>query len=212
MLSALLKRQGYQVLQAGTLEEGVETFRRFPLVVAVLLELDLPDSDGLDAVKRIRSQGGASILVVSNRRVEHDKVKALDLGARDYIVKPFRQGELLARLRVALRTSHGTRRALGLEVGELQVYPAERRVYVRGVEVALTPTEFNLLHFMACRAGMVVTHRQLLDNVWGVQKVNEPSYLRVFMYQLRRKLEQDPDTPKLLVTAPGVGYRLKTPA
>jgi two-component system KDP operon response regulator KdpE len=211
LLSALLRRQGYQVLQAGTLEEGVDVLRRFQ-VAAVLLELELPDHQGPDVVERIRAQSTASVLVLSNRHAEHDKVRALDLGARDYIVKPFRHGELLARLRVALRSSRGIRREAGLEVGDLQVYPTERRVYVRGAEVALTPTEFSLLHVMARRAGTVVTHRQLLDNVWGSAKTNEASYLRVFVYQLRKKLEQNPDAPQLLLTAPGVGYRLKIPA
>lgn len=211
LLSALLRRQGYQVLQAGTLEAGLDTLRRYR-VAAVLLELELPDDQGPDVVERIHAQSGASVLVVSNRQTEHDMVRAFDLGARDYIVKPFRHGELLARLRVALRSSRRMRREMGLEVGDLQVYPTERRVYVRGTEVALTPTEFSLLHVMARRAGMVVTHRQLLDKVWGSAKTNEASYLRVFVYQLRKKLEQNPDAPKLLLTAPGVGYRLKIPA
>jgi len=210
-LSALLKRQGYQVLQASTLEEGLDLLSRFP-VLAVLLELDLSEGDGLKAIQEIRARRNVAILAISCRQAEQDTVRALDLGANDHIVKPFHPGILLARLRVALRTTHGIRRLTGLAVGDLQVYPAERRVYLRGNQVTLTPTEFSLLHVMTRRAGAVVTHRQLLDNVWGGARVNGAGYPRVFMYQLRKKLEGDPDAPKLLLTAPGIGYRLKVPA
>jgi two-component system KDP operon response regulator KdpE len=212
LLSALLRRQGYDVWTAATLRDGLRLIDSAALA-AVLLELDLPDGDGLDLIEQVRGRPELRVLVVSGRGVERDLVGALDRGANDYVAKPFRHGELLARLRVALRGKHLVAAANdGLEIGRLKLHLVERRVYLYDKEVPLTPTEFDLLHVMARQAGRVVTHRQLLRDVWGASKLGDANYLRVFMYQLRQKLERNPDVPELLLTTPRVGYRLKIPA
>ncbi|HVY25332.1 MAG TPA: response regulator transcription factor [Polyangiaceae bacterium] len=205
-LNTLLRRHGYEVWQATNLGDSLHLLEREPFR-AVLLELDLPDGSGLELIEHVAGTSTRA-LVVSYERSEAAKVVALDRGANDYVVKPYRSGELLARLRVALRPS---RSQGGLDLGALRVLPVERRVYLNGKEVTLTPTEFSLLHAMAREAGRVLTHRQLLKDVWGSAKSGEPNYLRVFIYQLRRKLELDPYAPRMLLTAPGIGYRLKLP-
>jgi two-component system KDP operon response regulator KdpE len=199
------------VWEAGTVEEGLSAFAaRSPQVV--LLDLGLPDGEGFEVVERIRDTSAVPIVVISARGDERDQVRALDGGANDYVTKPFREAELFARLRAALRgAARVSRHAETLTIGPLRILCYERRVYMADAEIELTPTEYNLLHSLAREAGRVITHRQLLRQVWGPEFVEDVQYLRVFMKQLRQKLERDPTKPQLLVTTPGVGYRLRPP-
>ena len=209
-LRASLPTQGYRLVEA---ESGAEALREASTRVpdAVLLDLGLPDLDGVEVTRRIREWSAVPIVVLSARGQESDKIEALDAGADDYLTKPFGIGELLARLRVALR--HANRTAGSeepvFEHGDLRVDLATQRVFSRGQEVRLTRTEYRLLALLVKHAGKVMTHRQLLKDVWGPGSVNESHYLRVYMGQLRHKLEEDPARPRHLVTEIGVGYRLK---
>jgi len=211
VLRAALGGQGYRVWEAGGVAEGMSAFAaRSPQ--AVLLDLGLPDGEGFELVERIRETSEVPIVVISARSEEREQVRALDGGANDYVTKPFREAELLARLRAALRSAaRASRYAATLTIGGLRVQCFERRVFLNEVEIQLTPTEFSLLQVLARDAGRVITHRQLLRQVWGASYVDDVQYLRVFMKQLRQKLEQDPSHPRLLVTTPGVGYRLRPP-
>jgi two-component system, OmpR family, KDP operon response regulator KdpE len=209
-LRATLPAHGYRVLEAATGAQAlVEAQTRLPDLV--LLDLGLPDLDGIDVTRRIREWSAVPILVVSARGQERDKVEALDSGADDYLTKPFGTEELLARMRVALR--HAAREAGGgettYETGGLRVDLAARRVFVEGEEVRLTRTQYNLLAAMVRYAGKVVTHRQLLREVWGPGAAGRSHYVRVYMAQLRHKLERDPARPRYLETEIGVGYRLR---
>ena len=213
-LRATLPAHGYRVLEATSGAQAlVEAQTRQPDLV--LLDLGLPDIDGLEVTRRIRGWSAVPIVVVSARGQERDKVAALDAGADDYLTKPFGTDELLARMRVALR--HAVRVGGGagcaaesaFEVGELRVDLAARLVYLRGKEVRLTRTEYRLLAALVKHAGKVLTHRQLLVEVWGPGAASESHYLRVYMAQLRHKLEDDPARPRYLLTETGVGYRLK---
>jgi two-component system KDP operon response regulator KdpE len=212
VLHATLAHHGYEAFEAATGGEGlIQCFARHPQVV--LLDLGLPDIDGIDVTRQIRECSQVPIIILSARSEESDQIEALDCGANDYITKPFREGELLARVRVALRWGVLSRDVTDpFTVGELRVDPAERRVFVGDIEVDLTPTEYKLLATMVRQAGRVVTHQQLLRDVWGPEYVKEVQYLRVYMKQLRYKLEKEPAQPKYLLTAPGVGYRLKVDA
>jgi two-component system KDP operon response regulator KdpE len=211
VLRSALGGQGYRVWEAGGVEDGMTAFAsRSPQ--AVLLDLGLPDGEGFEVVTRIREVSEVPIVVISARGEERDQVRALDGGANDYVTKPFREAELLARLRASLRSAaRATRRAETLTIGPLRIQCFERRVFLDEVEVKLTPTEFSLLQVMAREAGRVITHRQLLRQVWGPAFMEDVQYLRVFMKQLRQKIERDPTKPQILVTTPGVGYRLKPP-
>lgn len=216
-LRATLPAHGYRVLEATSGTQAlVEAQTRQPDLV--LLDLGLPDIDGLEVTRRIRGWSAVPIVVVSARGQERDKVAALDAGADDYLTKPFGTDELLARMRVALRhaarVGSGAGGAAGpaesaFELGELRVDLAARLVHLRGQEVRLTRTEYRLLAALVKQAGKVLTHRQLLVEVWGPGSANESHYLRVYMAQLRHKLEDDPARPRYLLTETGVGYRLK---
>jgi len=209
-LRASLGAHGYRLVEATTGEQAlVEAATRAPDLV--LLDLGLPDLDGVEVARRLRGWSAVPIVVLSARGQENDKILALDAGADDYLTKPFGTGELLARMRVALR--HADRVAAGLgdsavETGDLRVDLAARRVLVRGEEVRLTRTEFNLLAALAKHAGKVVTHRLLLQEVWGPGSTGQSHYLRVYMGQLRHKIEEDAARPRYLLTETGVGYRL----
>jgi two-component system KDP operon response regulator KdpE len=209
-LRASLQTQGYRLFEAATGADGlVEVATRTPDVVVV--DLGLPDMEGVDVIRRLREWSGVPIIVLSAHGQESDKVTALDAGADDYVSKPFAAGELLARIRVALRHAAGVGRPDGSSthtVGDLVVDLARRRVSVSGRELHLTPIEYKLLAVLVRHAGRVVTHRQLLTEVWGPSHTEESHYVRVYMAQLRRKLESNPAQPRYLRTEPGVGYRL----
>jgi len=208
-LRATLVSQGYRLFEAATGADGlVEAATRQADVVIV--DLGLPDMDGLEVIRRLREWATVPIIVLSARGQERDKVTALDAGADDYVSKPFSAGELLARIRVALRHAAGAVREdeARFTVGDLQVDLAHRRVFATGKEVHLTPIEYKLLTTLVRHAGKVLTHRQLLKEVWGPSHSEEAHYLRVYMAQLRRKLEANPARPRYLLTEPGVGYRL----
>ena len=210
-LGATLRAHEYQVIEAATAREGVaHAAGHNPDVI--LLDLGLPDSDGLEVARAIRRAAGTPIIVLSARGREHDKVTALDLGADDYLTKPFGMPELLARIRVALR--HAALPADGppqpvFVSGPLAVDLLRRRVRLGDQDVHLTPTEYKLLAALVRQAGRVVTHRQLLEAVWGANSAAATHHVRVYMAQLRHKLEREPARPKLLLTEPGVGYRLQ---
>jgi len=208
-LRPALQSHGFRIHEARTGEEGLrEAATRAPDVV--LLDLGLPDLDGIEVTRRLREWSQGPILVISARGREEDKVAALDAGADDYVTKPFGVGELLARLRVALR--HASRVGDGesprLMLGNLEIDLEKRRVVLRGEAVHLTPIEYRLLAELAKNAGKVMTHSQLLRQVWGPAYAHQSHYLRVYMAQLRRKLEADPAQPQRLITEPGLGYRL----
>ena len=210
-LRATLQSFGYRVEEAATGLEGKGMVARLNPDV-VLLDLGLPDMDGLDLAQELRGWSRVPIIVVSARGKEEDKIRALDVGADDYLTKPFASGELLARIRVALRHSAevaGTVTESMVEIGPLRIDFASREITVEGEPVHLSPNEFALLSVLVKHAGKVLTHRQLLHEVWGGVASAQPTYLRVYMANLRKKLEPDPARPRLLLTEPGVGYRLK---
>jgi two-component system KDP operon response regulator KdpE len=210
-LRAALRAHGFQVVEAATAREGLaQAAGRNPEIV--LLDLGLPDRDGLEVTRELRRVGNGPIIVLSARGREPDKVAALDQGADDYLTKPFGMPELLARIRAALRRARagpGGGAEPVFETGELKVDLERRQVFLRGEEVHLTPTEYKLLAALIRHAGRAVTHRQLLHEAWGANYIDQTHYLRVYMAQLRRKLERDPTRPRVLTTEPGVGYRLR---
>jgi len=211
-LRASLASHGYRLVEAANGEEGLSQAASYNPDL-ILLDLGLPDIDGLVVTKRLREWASAPIIVISARGREDDKINALDSGADDYLTKPFGTGELLARIRVALRHSARSRQERSepiLRVGDLSVDLDKRTVHVGGREVHLTPIEYKLLATLLKNAGKVLTHRQLLKEVWGPGYANNTQYLRVYMVQLRHKLEQDATRPRYLLTEPGVGYRLKS--
>lgn len=178
----------------------------------VLLDLGLPDGDGIDLTRKIREWSRVPIIVLSARGREDDKVAALDAGADDYLTKPFGVNELLARMRVAQRHAQavsGPAAAQVVELGDLKIDLAKRQVTRAGEEVRLTPIEYKLLTLFVQHAGKVLTHRQILKEVWGPASMSQTHYVRVHLAELRKKVEADPSRPKLLVTEPGVGYRLR---
>lgn len=209
-LRVSLAAHGYRFVEAETGAEGIRrAAEQQPELV--ILDLGLPDVDGLEVIQQIRGWSHVPIVVLSARGQERDKIAALDHGADDYLTKPFGVGELLARMRVALRhaAGDGERSEPEFRTGELVLDRAARRVMVAEQEVHLTPNEYRLLTVLARHAGKVVTHRQFLKEVWGPDSVFETHYLRVYLAQLRRKIEADPAQPRYLLTEPGVGYRLR---
>lgn len=212
LLQSTLAVEGFEVQTAVSLSEARALLRHAPPDV-LLLDLGLPDGDGSELVRDARQLGSIPILVVSARHQETEKVKLLDAGADDYLAKPFSVGELLARIRVAMR-HRGTALAPALKVYEsdgLRVDLATHEVEARGQPVHLTPTEFKLLACLVRSAGKVVTHRHLLADVWGPEYVDHTHYLRLYMGQLRAKIEEKSDEPRYLLTETGVGYRLAAP-
>ena len=206
-----LESHDYRVLEAAT---GGEALRQAAAYTpdAVLLDLGLPDMDGVDVTARLREWSRVPILVISARGQEESKVRSLDGGADDYLTKPFGAAELMARLRVALRHAATSREAPSpvVRIGDdVEVDLVRRLVRARGQEVHLTPIEYKLLTTLVRHGGMVMTHRQLLEEVWGPGHGHQMQYLRVYMTQLRHKLEAVPARPRYLVTEPGIGYRLR---
>lgn len=178
----------------------------------IILDLSLPDIDGIEVCRKLRTWTKIPIIILSVREAEHEKVKALDAGADDYLTKPFGIEELLARIRVALRhLTHiqGNSEPV-VRAGDIEIDLARRVVFRHGEEVHLTPTEYDLLAYLASNTGRVLTHNSILGHVWGWTESDNVEYLRVYMMQLRKKLEEDPRHPKYLITEPGVGYRFTT--
>lgn len=207
MLKAALEGYGYDIAEAASGHEGLSQTSIFHPDV-VILDLGLPDMDGIEVIERLREWTQVPVIVLSVREHEDDKVRALDAGADDYVTKPFGMSELLARLRAALRRMARSEDEPVLTFGELCLDLAHRSVTVRGDEVKLTPTEYEVLKYLAQKAGRVVTHRQLLLEIWGSNYQEHSQYLRVYIGQLRRKIEADPSQPAYIMTEPGVGYRL----
>ena len=210
-LRIVLQGQGYCFIEAQTGQEGlVQAATRSPDII--LLDLGLPDIDGLEVTRRLREWSDIPIIVLSAREQEQDKIKALDAGADDYLTKPFGAGELLARIRVAIRHKVMRQSTTGEPVfilDNLRVDMSQRQVFLNEQEVHLTPIEYKLLTVLIQNAGKVVTHNQLLKEVWGPSYSRETQYLRVYMKQLRHKLESDPARPRFLINEPGIVYRLK---
>ncbi|HSO38689.1 MAG TPA: response regulator [Labilithrix sp.] len=209
-----LSSRGYRVIEAADANEGIQQATAYTPDV-VLLDLGLPDKDGIEVVKLLREWSTVPILIISARGQEEAKVKALDEGADDYITKPFGASELTARIRVALRHAARMRETTTTAVNigpDITVDLVKRVVSRKGEEVHLTPMEYKLLVALLKHAGMVITHRQLLEQVWGPGHSEQVQYLRVYMTQLRHKLEEDAAQPKHLLTELGVGYRLKVDA
>jgi two-component system KDP operon response regulator KdpE len=207
LLRVTLEANGCKVIDAASGQEGiVEAAQGRPDVV--LLDLGLPDLDGVDVIKRLREWSRVPIIILSVRDRENDKVMALDAGADDYVTKPFSSGELLARVRAALRHVQPAGPDACFTTGNLEVDLAARVVRKRGQEVKLTPTEYALLRLLVVHAGKVLTHRQLLTEVWGPNAIEQVHYLRVHIAHLREKLEDDSAKAEIIITEPGVGYRL----
>ncbi len=209
-LRASLANEGYHVSEAISGEQGLRLASSQPPDL-IVLDLGLPDLDGQEVLKRLREWYTSPIIILSARDQESQKVSALDHGADDYVTKPFGVGELLARMRTALRHANKTGSDnTTITIGDLKIDLASRLVWRKGAEVHLTPIEYKLFVTMAKNAGKVLTHRFLLREVWGPQDSRENHYLRVFVASLRRKLEDDPARPRYLLTDQGVGYRFAT--
>lgn len=202
-----LEANGYEVIETATGQDGINGVaqRRPDLVI---LDLGLPDMDGLDVLRRLREWTAVPVIVLSVRDSDHIKVAALDAGADDYLTKPFSLEELMARLRVIQRRIGTAQESPVFTTGKLKVDLNRRIVTVNDASVKLTPTEYALLRYLVRNAGKVVTHRQILREVWGPEYMDETHYLRVYFAQLRQKIEDDSSIPRLILTEPGVGYRL----
>ena len=210
-IRANLEARDYQVLLAQDGIEAIEIAER-ELPDVIVLDVNMPGMDGIEACRRIREWADIPIIILSVRGDEKDKVRALDEGADDYVTKPFGVEELLARIRVALRRSAGqTTAAPVFTTGDLEVDLSKRIVKRRGEDIRLTRTEYELLAYLVSNAGKVLTHRDLLHNVWGPEYGEEREYVRVFIGQLRRKIEDDPSNPRFIVTESRVGYRFVEP-
>ncbi len=203
-----LGANGYEVLEAENGQDGVAAATRDKPDL-VILDLGLPDVDGQDVISAIRKTSAVPIIVLSVRAQEMDKVEALDRGADDYVPKPFGIGELMARVRAALRPSRTEGPAEVIDIGDLHLDFSRRLVTRGGAEVHLSKREYELLQVLAAKPDHVLTHAEILKTVWGPAHVEDTAYLRVYINQLRQKLEIDPGAPRLIVTEPGVGYRLK---
>jgi len=210
VMRSTLSAQGYTVFEARSGEEALEGVRREPPDL-ILLDINMPGMDGLAACREIRSHSAVPIIMLTVREAERDKVAALDAGADDYVVKPFGMPELLARIRAALRRAAPGEQLPPLLAKELTIDFGSRRVTARGRSVHLTPKEFDLLRHLVAAQGKPVSHRRLLQSVWGPDYGDETEYLRVVVNQLRKKIEADPAHPKYILTEPWVGYRFEPP-
>lgn len=208
-LHAALNAQGYTVFEASNGKDALNmTASERPDLI--ILDLGLPDLDGVEVTRQLREWTGIPIIILSVREQEIDKISALDAGADDYLTKPFSSGELMARMRAALRHTMQGESEPVFETDNLKIDLTRRLVKVDGEEISLTPTEYDLLRILVQNAGRVITHRQLLRQVWGNAYETEAHLLRVNMSNLRRKIEPDPTRPRYIITEPGVGYRLRT--
>ncbi|MBI3174710.1 MAG: response regulator transcription factor [Chloroflexi bacterium] len=207
-LRAALSAQGFSIYEATNGEEALSA------VIAdrpdiIILDLGLPDIDGIEVTRRLREWSQTPIIILSVREAEQDKIAALDAGADDYLTKPFGTGELMARMRVVMRRQSNKPEEPILQVDELRMDLARRLVSIRGEEISLTPTEYDILRLLMQNAGKVITHHHLLRQVWGNAYESEMHILRVNISNLRRKIELDPSRPHYILTEPGVGYRLR---
>lgn len=211
-LKPSLESHGFKVVEAVTAEEGLALASSHQPSI-ILLDLGLPDMDGLEVIRRLREWTTIPIIVLTAREKEKDKILGLDAGADDYLTKPFDVGELMARIRVALRhlqrVKQGDKEPL-FETEDFKVNLATRTVWARGQEIHLTPHEYDLLGLLVRYAGKVVTQKQILKEVWGPASDDQTQYLRLYIHQLRQKLEPNPNRPRYILTEPGVGYRLKS--
>lgn len=208
-LKPALEANSYEMSSTDTVADAIKRIAAETPDI-VLLDLGLADGDGKDVIRRVREWSDVPIIVLSAREREAEKIDSLDLGADDYVNKPFNVGELMARMRAALR--HRLQRKAEtplLRVGDLEVDSVRHRVTRGGAELKLTPKEFDLLSFLARHAGRVVTHRQILAAVWGPAHTEDTQYLRVYIGQLRQKIEEKPDDPRVVLTEPGIGYRVR---
>jgi len=213
-LRANLEARGYEVLAAVNGTEALRTFE-MELPDLVILDIMMPEIDGFEVCRRLREWSQIPIIMLSARGDENDKVKCLDLGADDYITKPFGASELIARVRAVMRrteTSGSTPVQPSFSCGDLEINFAQRQVTVAGEEVKLTPTEYSLLQEFAANAGKVLTHTHLLGKVWGSEYREDTQYIHVFVRRLRAKLEPDPANPRYVMTVPGIGYQLRETA
>jgi len=210
-LRVAIESEHYRLVEADTGKDGlVKAVAWNPDVV--LLDLGLPDMDGIEVIKRLREWSKVPIIIISAREQENDKIRALDFGADDYLTKPFGVGELLARIRVAgrhKRLQQSGKNEVEFIADELRVDYSRRLVFMDNEEIHLTPIEYRLIALLTQHAGKVLTHRQLLKEVWGPAHIEQTQYLRVYMTQLRHKIEKDPARPRFLINEPGVGYRFK---
>lgn len=207
-LKPALEANNYEMASAGTTAEAIKRIAADTPDI-VLLDLGLPDGDGKDVIRRAREWSDVPIVVLSAREREAEKIESLDLGADDYVNKPFNVGELMARMRAALRHRMQRKAEIPvLRVGDLEVDAVRHRVTRAGAELKLTPKEFELLSFLARHAGRVITHKQILAAVWGPAHTEDTQYLRVYIGQLRQKIEAHADDPHIILTEPGIGYRI----
>jgi two-component system, OmpR family, KDP operon response regulator KdpE len=207
-LKPVLEANNYELITAGTVEESIKRIATDTPDV-VVLDLGLPDGDGRDVIRHVRQWSDVPIIVLSARDREAEKIEVLDLGADDFVNKPFGVGELLARIRTALR--HRMQRAAEtpvLRTADIEIDNVRHRVTRADAQIKLTPKEFSLLSFLAKHAGKVVTHRQILTAIWGQAHAGDTQYLRVYIGQLRQKVEKDPGDPRIIITEPGIGYRI----
>ena len=206
LLKVALNAHGYNTAQAVTGQDGLSLATLFRPEL-VILDMSLPDMDGIEVVKEIRQWSGVPIIILSVREGDVDKIAALDAGADDYVTKPFSMGELLARIRTALRHAVPSHDDPVLHFGDLLIDLAHRQVQLHGQEIKLTPTEYELLKLLSSHPGKVLTHGQILRAIWGAGYEKETHYLRVYIGQLRHKIEKDPSRPEHIITEPAVGYR-----
>jgi two-component system KDP operon response regulator KdpE len=206
-LRVTLTGHGYVVKDVGTGQDGIDAIAVFNPDL-VILDLDLPDINGLEVVRQLREWSKVPVIILSVKELEADKISALDSGADDYVTKPFAMGELLARIRAAMRHFAGDKEQPVLQLEDLSIDFIHRRVSIGDNEIKLTPTEYEIVRNLAINAGKVITHSSLLRTVWGPSREQEVQYLRVYIGQIRRKLERDPSRLRHIITEPGVGYRL----
>jgi len=207
LLKVSLKSQGYDILEAINGQDGIQQAAQHKPDL-IILDLGLPDMDGLKTLKAIRGWSAVPVIVLTVRDFESDKVSLLDAGANDYVTKPFGVPELLARVRAALRSFQADGGEPVIKNGQLEIDLAAHAVKLKGEEIKLTDTEYRLLCLLAKNAGKLLTQRQLLKEIWGISAIEHTHYLRIYVAQLRHKLEEDPARPNLIITEPGVGYRM----
>jgi len=207
LLKVGLTAHGFDFVEAASAKEGLyQAVTARPDVI--ILDMGLPDQDGAEVLRQIREWSQVPVIILSVRGQEHHKVSALDIGADDYLTKPFSVSELMARIRVALRHQANLKDEPVVEVGELYMDFSKRQVKIAGDDIHLTPIEYDLLKLLISNAGKVVTHRQLIHSVWGSEGQEYSQYLRIYIRQLRKKIEKDPNQPAYILTEPGIGYRL----